>query len=103
MAKKKKKVKAAVAKDCLHCDCCIPIGEGDHWCDETTRDSSFDPDDMTKMFMGVEKLEPIPIHSIFDSLTEKQQAEARQKGERVARFWNFVHATKRFFRGCDNK
>ena len=37
MSKKKKKIKAVVIKDCLHCDCCIPIGEGDHWCDETDK------------------------------------------------------------------
>lgn len=34
MSKKKRK-KAVVKKDCLSCEHCIPIGEGDHWCDET--------------------------------------------------------------------
>lgn len=147
MAKKKKKVKAVVAKDCLHCNCCIPISEV-VFAYETTRDrtlkeverrllkdivedsddslrckypvltsqyvykiirevrdshSSFDPNDMTKMFMRVEKLEPIPIDSIFNFLAEKEQAEARRKGTRVARFWNFVHASKRFFKVGDNK
>lgn len=24
----------AELKLCIDCDCCLPIGEGDHWCDE---------------------------------------------------------------------
>ena len=27
-----KKIKKT--KDCLYCDSCLPIGEGDHYCDE---------------------------------------------------------------------
>lgn len=28
---KRKKVKP---KSCYHCPCCLPVGEGDHFCDE---------------------------------------------------------------------
>ena len=30
--RKPKKIKKP--KDCFHCDHCLPIGEGDHFCDE---------------------------------------------------------------------
>ena len=42
----------------------------------------FDENDMTKMFMNVDKLEEIPVDSIFDLLTEKEQARAKRKGLR---------------------
>ena len=42
--------------------------------------SDFDENDMTKMFMNVDKLEEIPVVDIFDLLTEKEKARARRKG-----------------------
>jgi hypothetical protein len=42
----------------------------------------FDKDDMTKMFMNVDKLEEIPVVDIFDLLTEKEKARAKRKGLR---------------------
>ena len=63
----------------------------------------FDENDMTKMFMNVDKLEEIPVDSIFDLLTEKENARARRKGKRIGEFFNFIHKIKRFFkRGVNN-
>ena len=61
-----------------------------------------DKDDMTKMFMNVDKLEEIPTSSLFDCLTEKEKARARRKGARIGKFFNFIHAVKRFFKRGDN-
>ena len=41
---------------------------------------NFDENDMTKMFMNVDKLEEIPAVDLFDLLTEKERARARRKG-----------------------
>ena len=30
---KHKKMKREKRGDCLHCSCCFPLGEGDHFCD----------------------------------------------------------------------
>jgi response regulator of citrate/malate metabolism len=43
---------------------------------------NFDENDMTKMFMNVDKLEEIQVDSIFDLLSEKEKARARRKGLR---------------------
>ena len=44
--------------------------------------SDFDENDMTKMFMNVDKLEEIQAVDIFDLLTEKEKARAKRKGLR---------------------
>lgn len=51
---------------------------------------NFDENDMTKMFMNVDKLEEIPVTSIFDLLTEKQQARAKRKGLRSIKLDRFL-------------
>lgn len=42
----------------------------------------FDENDMTQMFMNVDKLEEIPVIDIWDLLTEKEHVRARRKGLR---------------------
>jgi hypothetical protein len=42
----------------------------------------FDENDMTKMFMNVDKLEEIPVVDIFDLLSEKEKARAKRRGLR---------------------
>jgi DNA-directed RNA polymerase alpha subunit len=44
--------------------------------------TDFDGNDMTQMFMNVDKLEEIPAVDIFDLLTEKEKARAKRKGLR---------------------
>lgn len=51
---------------------------------------NFDENDMTKMFMNVDKLEEIPVNSIFDLLTEKENARARRKGLRSIKLDRFL-------------
>ena len=34
---RKKRIKAVVVETCIGCPHCIPVGEGDHWCDKTEK------------------------------------------------------------------
>ena len=52
--------------------------------------NNFDENDMTKMFMNVDKLEEIPAVDIFDLLTEKEKARAKRKGLRSIKLDRFL-------------
>ena len=53
-------------------------------------DKDFDENDMTKMFMNVDKLEEIPTSSLFDCLSKKEKARAKRKGLRSVKLDRFL-------------
>lgn len=60
------------------------------YCKDCVKEIQIDKDDMTKMFMNVDKLEEIPAVDIFDLLTEKEKAKAKRRGLRSIKLDRFL-------------